>query len=163
VPPAPLRAAGRLVNPEGTEVNVDKIDPKTPDTTPATHWKLDVARRDAAVLALHTARTKVDDLTVDYARHAGIDTNARRSVQILACFSPVLAAIECLLPEPPEAAPVSEPFATCRCGRTHTRDGWGELPYVGPLDDGTHVLEMRRCVCGLTIGVAVGPSPAGRP
>jgi hypothetical protein len=135
------------------------IEPKAPDTTPAPP-PCAAVRRDVAGLALHLARTRVDDLTVAYARRAGLDTNARRMIEVLACFGPVLTAIESLVPG--AIGEEHEPFVSCRCGRTHTRDGWGELPYVGPLDDGREVLEMRRCVCGLTIGVAVGPSPTSR-
>jgi hypothetical protein len=59
------------------------------------------ADRDAALLALEVARARVDDLTVNLARHAGIDTQARRMVQVLACFGPVLSAIEYLIPPLP--------------------------------------------------------------
>ncbi len=62
------------------------------------------ARRDTAVLALRLAQQKVEDLTVDLARHAGIDRDARRMVQILACFAPIISAIEHALPEPSEVA-----------------------------------------------------------
>jgi hypothetical protein len=57
------------------------------------------ARRDAAVLSLRAAQQRVDDLTVDLARHAGIDRNARRMVQLLGCFAPIISAIELALPE----------------------------------------------------------------
>ena len=59
------------------------------------------ARRDAAALALHLARTRVDDMVVHYAKRTGLDPHARAIVQIMACFSPVLTAIENLVPEAP--------------------------------------------------------------
>jgi hypothetical protein len=57
------------------------------------------AHRDAAVLALRLARKRVDDLSTDLARYAGIDTSARRLVQVLACFGPIITALEHLLPD----------------------------------------------------------------
>jgi hypothetical protein len=120
-------------------------DPKPSDTIPAPPYV--GARRDAAVLALHLARTRVDDLTFELARRAGVDTGVRRMIEVLSCLGPVLTAIESLIPEAGEARelPADGPFAECRCGRTHTRQGWGQMTYVGPLDDGKDVLEMRRC------------------
>jgi hypothetical protein len=70
-----------------------------PPSVPAPRWRLDLARRDAAVLAIHTARSRVDELTVEFARHAGIDTNARRLVRVLSCLGPILTALEHLVPE----------------------------------------------------------------
>jgi len=50
-------------------------------------------------------------------------------------------------------------FKTCACGCTYTREQWGQLPYVGPLDDGVEVTELRNCTCGSTLGIVIGPSP----
>jgi hypothetical protein len=62
------------------------------------------ARRDLAVLSLHQARARIDDLTLDMAKRAGVDTTARRIISVLACFTPVLTALECLV-ELDEVAP----------------------------------------------------------
>jgi hypothetical protein len=54
---------------------------------------------------------------------------------------------------------------TCNvCGLVHTSQQWDALPYVGPIDDGTEVIEMRNCPCGNTMAITIGPSassPAG--
>jgi hypothetical protein len=64
------------------------------------------ARRDAAVLALHQAHRRIDDLTLDLAKRAGVDTGARRLIQVLACFAPVLRALEHLTElDDPEVSP----------------------------------------------------------
>jgi hypothetical protein len=55
--------------------------------------------RDAAVLALRLAHKRIDDLTIELAKRAGVDSGARRTIQVLACFEPVLTAIEHVLPE----------------------------------------------------------------
>jgi hypothetical protein len=54
------------------------------------------------VLSLHVAQEKVDTLTAELARDADGDGNARRMVQIMACFGPLIAAISHALPEPSE-------------------------------------------------------------
>jgi hypothetical protein len=77
--------------------NIDDDDRN--DTVPAPAEP--TARRDLAVLALHAARARVDELTADFARHAGIDTSARRLVQVLGCFAPLLRAVEALVPDAP--------------------------------------------------------------
>jgi hypothetical protein len=59
------------------------------------------ARRDVAVLTLRAAQQRVDDLTVELARHDVADHHTRRMVQILACFGPIISAIELVLPEEP--------------------------------------------------------------
>ncbi len=61
------------------------------------------ARRDAAILSLRLAQKKVEDLIVELARHAGVDREARRMIQVLGCFAPLISAIEQVVPEPGES------------------------------------------------------------
>jgi hypothetical protein len=49
-------------------------------------------------------------------------------------------------------------FKVCGCGRPYTRAGWDRLPFVGVQDDGVERIELRNCVCGSTIAVALGMS-----
>ena len=56
------------------------------------------ARRDLALARLRAAKQQIEELTVELARRMG-DPNAQRMVHILACFGPIIAAIEHTLPE----------------------------------------------------------------
>lgn len=54
-----------------------------------------------------------------------------------------------------------EPFKTCQCGISFTKEGFDMLEYVG-LQTGTHEgkrfaddIVLRLCLCGSTIGVPV--------
>lgn len=49
-------------------------------------------------------------------------------------------------------------YHVCACGRSHTREQWGELEYVGPMDDGVDEIEMRNCECNSTVAVVVRAS-----
>lgn len=55
----------------------------------------------------------------------------------------------------------NEIIKRCGCGRVHTREGWGDLDYVGvwhvPADETgpEERLELRNCPCGSTISIEV--------
>lgn len=53
------------------------------------------AQRDAAVLSIALA-TKREDLRIELASRGGVDTMARRSLQILMVVEPMLAAMRFL-------------------------------------------------------------------
>jgi hypothetical protein len=48
----------------------------------------------------------------------------------------------------------------CACGRAYDLVSWSCLEYAGLQDDGEQVREFRKCACGSTIAVLVGPSPS---
>jgi len=60
------------------------------------------------------------------------------------------------IPAPTLAA---EPFKTCTCGASYTREGWAALDYVGPQVDDVEALELRLCICGTTLAVVVAGAP----
>lgn len=44
---------------------------------------------------------------------------------------------------------------SCACGACYDARAWERLPFVGEMEDGSDVLELRNCrACGSTIAVA---------
>jgi hypothetical protein len=50
----------------------------------------------------------------------------------------------------------------CACGSTYSARGWSSLELVGEHDDGVDLLELRNCVCGSTLAVAIAPARSAR-
>jgi len=48
-----------------------------------------------------------------------------------------------------------ETIKRCSCGREYTRETWARAPFVGELDDGVEVLELRNCACRSTMAIVV--------
>ena len=71
----------------------------------------------------------------------------------------VQRALEGVSREASELSPEA-PFKTCpSCGTAYaTAEAFGALEYVGQQEDRSDVLEMRRCTCGSTIAVVLGPA-----
>ena len=44
------------------------------------------------------------------------------------------------------------------CGREHDANEWFELRYVGEIDDGVEVLELRDCACRSSLAIVVRES-----
>jgi hypothetical protein len=52
--------------------------------------------------------------------------------------------------------PVTFEPKTCSCGRTHaTSQAWQALRFIGLMDDGHEVLELRHCPCGSTNTITI--------
>lgn len=54
----------------------------------------------------------------------------------------------------------------CACGRSFTRSTWSALPFVGTADNGRErgeLLELRNCLCGSTISIAIGEHAPSSP
>jgi hypothetical protein len=43
------------------------------------------------------------------------------------------------------------------CGHGYTRPAWDTLPFVGEAGDGVERLQHRRCPCGRTLALSLGP------
>ncbi len=53
-------------------------------------------------------------------------------------------------------------MAECACGKTYDAQAWSRLEYVGLQDDGEQIREFRKCMCGSTLAILIGPSPGGK-
>lgn len=51
------------------------------------------------------------------------------------------------------------PFKRCSCGREYTRESWEALQYVGVQIDDVETFELKNCLCGSTIAVAIARPP----
>jgi hypothetical protein len=49
------------------------------------------------------------------------------------------------------------------CSQPITREQWAALDYLGPMDDGVDVIELRLHTCGTSLAIVVGPSPSAEP
>jgi hypothetical protein len=47
----------------------------------------------------------------------------------------------------------------CGCGRSYDEEGWSRLEFVGVMDYGVEVLELRNCACHSTLSMPKGVSP----
>jgi hypothetical protein len=73
--------------------------PCAPDTPGESGCALDGARRDAAALALLQARTRLDMLARILRPRVAWSLTARRMLAVVDAVSPLVTALECLLPE----------------------------------------------------------------
>ena len=58
----------------------------------------------------------------------------------------------------PDPWPDPWPKQCPSCQRLYDETHWKGLPYVGLMDDGVVVLELRNCPCRSTIAIRLRPS-----